>query len=157
MRKIFILLLITFTLQGFSQSKSITSFRSDFKENSNVFFYKSTLKMLNTENDPELAGILDNIEEIRVLKYQKSVQKFNKEDIATLKNDLTKESYNNIMMINEKGNSLNVYNHEKKGRTRGMVAIVENGQDLILIDLIGNIDVKKFLELRNRIQSGTAL
>jgi hypothetical protein len=157
MRKLIVLLLIPLSLQAFSQSKSVTKFRSDFKENSNLFFYSSTLKMLNTENNPDFAGILEDIEEIRVLNYQKSVQKFGKEDIAALKSELAKESYNNIMMMNEKGNSVNLYNREKKGRTTGMVAIIENAQDLILIDLIGSIDVKKFLELQKKIETRSAL
>ncbi len=157
MRKILVLLFISVTLQAYSQSKSITSFRSDFKENSNMFFYSSTLKMLNTENNIEFAAILEDIEEIRFLNYQKSAQKFTKDDISALKSKLQGESYNNIMMMNENGNSINIYNREKKGRTTGMVAIIENSQELILIDLIGSIDVRKFLELKNKIQTRSAL
>lgn len=118
-----------------------------------MFFYSSTLKMLNSENNPEVAGILDEVEEIRVLNYKKGDQKFRKDDIAELKNSLVKETYNNILMITEKGNSVNIYNREKKGKTSGMVAIVENSENLVLIDLIGNIDVKKFLALKNKIES----
>jgi len=118
-----------------------------------MFFYSSTLKMLNSENNPDLSEILENIEEIRVLNYKKADQKFSKEDISDLKGSLEKETYNNIMMINEKGNSISVYNRERKGRTSGMVAIVENMESLVLIDLIGNIDVKKFLQLKQKLDS----
>jgi len=118
-----------------------------------MFFYSSTLKMLNTENNPEIADMLENIEEIRVLNYKKTEQKFIKDDIAELKSGLAKETYNSILMINEKGNSVNVYNREKKGKTTGMVAIVENNESFVLIDLIGNIDVKKFLELRKKLEA----
>jgi hypothetical protein len=152
---IFILLLGMFPV--FSQSKSITRFRSDFKENSNMFFYSSTLKMLNTENNPEIAEILDEIEEIRVLNYNRADQKFGKTDIAALKQDLVKETFNSILMINEKGNSVNVYNREKKGKTIGIVAIVENSESLVLIDLIGNIDVNKFLELKKKLETRSAI
>jgi len=118
-----------------------------------MFFYSSTLKMLNSENNPDLSEILENIEEIRVLNYKKADQKFSKEDISDLKGSLEKETYNSIMMINEKGNSISVYNRERKGRTSGMVAIVENMESLVLIDLIGNIDVKKFLQLKQKLDS----
>jgi len=64
MQKVFIMLLVFCTGTLFAQSKSITRFRSDFKENTNMFFYSSTLKMLNTDNNPELADILKGIEEI---------------------------------------------------------------------------------------------
>ena len=151
MRQLFILLLLLGTAISFGQSKSITRFRSDFKENTNMFFYSSTLKMLNTENNPELASILKDVEEIRVLNYDKASQKFNQDDISGLKNELHKENYQDIMVINENGNSINLYNREKKGKTVGFVAIVENKESLVLIDLIGSVDVKKFMELKNKL------
>jgi hypothetical protein len=109
--------------------------------------------MLNAENNPEIAEILDEIEEIRVLNYNRADQKFGKNDIAALKADLVKETFNSILMINEKGNSVNIYNREKKGKTTGLVAIVENTESLVLIDLIGNIDVNKFLELKKKLET----
>lgn len=133
------------------QSKSISRFRSDFKEDFNVFFYSSTLKMLNKENDPELADILNGIEEIKVLNYNKQNRAFKADDVVALKTDLDKESYKNIMMIRENGNSIQVYNREKKGKTYGFVAIIENTENLILIDLIGSIDIKKFMALQKKI------
>jgi len=155
MREIFLLLLIFSTTGLFGQSKSITRFRSDFKENSNMFFYSSTLKMLNTENNPELADMFDNIEEIKVLTYKKAEQRFNGDDITGLKNALKEEEYNNLMMINEKGNSINLYSREKHGKTVGFVAVVENRESLVLIDLIGSIDVKKFMELKQKLDTRT--
>jgi hypothetical protein len=149
----FFLLLVPSLL--FGQSKSITRFRSDFKENSNMFFYSSTLKMLNSENNPELADLLSGVEEIRVLNYKREEQKLKNSDIAGLKNALKNESYNNIMMINDKGNSINLYSREKNGKMTGFVAIVENTVDLILIDLTGSIDVKKFMQLKQKLDMKT--
>jgi hypothetical protein len=153
MQKAFIILLVFYTGTIFAQSKSITRFRSDFKENTNMFFYSSTLKMLNTDNNPELADILNGIEEIRVLNYDKAAQKFNGDEIMSLKNSLRKEEYNAIMMINEKGNAINLYSREKHGKTVGFVAVVENRENLVLIDLIGTIDVKKFMELKQKLDT----
>lgn len=144
-----ILLFLAISLHG--QSKSITRFRKEHKENSNLFFYSSTLKMLNTENNPQLADLLNEIEEIRVLNYDKEKQDFTRDDIVLLKNALKDEEYVNLLMTNENGNSLNLYNRQKQGKTVGFVALVENKESLILIDLIGNIDVKKFLELKQKL------
>lgn len=155
MRKSFLLILLVLPAVIYGQSKSITRFRSDFKENTNMFFYSSTLKMLNAENNPELADMLDEIDEIRVLNYDKAAQKFTNDDILHLKNALKDEEYNNIMMITEKGNAINLYNREKHGKTVGFVAIVENGESLVLVDLIGSIDVKKFMELKKRLETRT--
>jgi hypothetical protein len=155
MQKALFILLVFYTGGIFAQSKSINRFRSDFKENTNMFFYSSTLKMLNTDSNPDLAKILNGIEEIRVLNYDKAAQKFNNNDIANLKNALKEEAYNALMMINEKGNAINLYSREKHGKTVGFVAVVENRTNLVLIDLIGAIDVKKFMELKQKLDTHT--
>lgn len=157
MRNFILIVSLALPLMVSGQSKSVTRFRSDFKETTNLFFYSSTLKMLDTENNPEFAGLLKDIEEIRVLTYKKADQKFSKNDLAGLKGDLQDEAYNNIMMINDKGNSVNVYSREKKGRMAGLVAIVEDKESLVLIDLIGSIDLKKFLELKQKLDTTTPL
>jgi hypothetical protein len=157
MRKLFFLIIFVLPLCTYGQSKSVTRFRSDFKENSNMFFYSSTLKMLNSENNPELADILSDVEEIRVLNYNRAEQKFKNLDIAGLKKDLKEETYNNIMMINEKGNAINLYSREKHGKMTGFVAIVENNESLVLIDLVGAIDIKKFMQLKQKLDSRSGI
>jgi hypothetical protein len=153
MRIIFICLFIWVSMAAQSQSRSISRFRSDFKENSNMFFYSSTLKMLNPDNNPELADVIKGIDEIRVLNYTKAQQPFKKQDITNLKNALQEEGYNIIMMVNQQGNAINLYNREKHGNTVGFVALIENSESMILVDLIGNIDVKKFMELKGKLDA----
>lgn len=151
MRIILPMLWLLLSVSTYGQSRSIERFRQDHKENSNLFFYRSTLKMLNAENNPQLADLLSEIEEIRVLNYDKGQQNFTRDDIFMLKGALAEEAYVNLMMTHEKGNSLSLYSREKRGKTVGFVAVVESEESLILIDLIGNIDVKKFLELKQKL------
>jgi hypothetical protein len=132
-----------------AQSKSVSRFRADHPENTNMFFYSSTLKMLNTENNAQLADLIKDIEEIRILNYDKEKQHLSQEYIKGLKKDLASEEYNNLMMMNEKGSAINLYSREKHGKTVGFVALVEDKGSLTLIDLTGSIDVKKFMELKN--------
>jgi hypothetical protein len=151
-----VLLIMVFFMSGYllhGQSKSITRFREDHKENTNMFFYKSTLKMLNTENNPEINDLLKDIEEIRVLNYDKAKQHLTREDIASLKQTIRTEDYNSLMMINEKNNTIDLFSHEKRGKTVGFIAVVENKESMILIDLAGSIDVRKFLELKQKLDS----
>jgi len=151
MQKAILLLLILFADQVMAQSRSITRFRSDYKETSNMFFYSSTLKMLNTGNNPELAGLLDGIEEIRVLNYVKEKSGFSSDDIAGLKNALREETYNSLMMINEHGNRVELYGREKRGKMVGIVALLDSQRELVLVDLTGSIDIGKFMELMQQI------
>ncbi len=153
MQKTFLIFILLSPTLLWAQSKSVTRFRADFKENANAFFYPSTLKMLNPNSDPDLAAIIDGIEEIRVLNYNKAEQRFGASEINTLKKNLQEETYNNLMAINEKGNTINLYGRDKKGKTVGFVAIVENSSNLIVIDLIGTIDIKKFMELKKQLDN----
>jgi hypothetical protein len=118
-----------------------------------MFFYSSTLKMLNTESNAELADLISDIEEIRILNYDKQKQQLTPEYIAGLKKALSDEDYNTLMMMNEKGNAINLYSREKKGKTVGFVALVENGGSLTVIDLVGSIDVKKFMQLKGSLDA----
>jgi hypothetical protein len=155
MRNLLFLFILFMPALSFGQSKSVTRFRDDFKESSNMFFYSSTLKMLNTENNPEIADLLKDIEEIRVLNYDKANVKLSSDDIYRLNTALQQEQFNSLMEFQEKGNSIHLYSREKHGKTVGFVAIIDNRENLVLIDLIGSIDVKKFMELKRQLDTRT--
>jgi hypothetical protein len=153
MLKIVFPLLFFYSLTVVGQSKSIDRFRKEFKEDNNVFIYKSTLQMLNAENNPEFADLIKDIEEIRVLNYTKTNLKFTADRIATLKSSLKNEKYTDLMIINEKENKINLYNREKKGKTIGIVALVENPETFIIIDVEGNLDFNKFMQLKSKLDT----
>jgi hypothetical protein len=146
-------LMLVYSQLASGQSKSIDRFRADHPENTNLFFYSSTLKMLNTQNVPEFADLIKDIEEIRVLNYDKTKQHLSSEYISGLKKALAGEDYNNLMMMNEKGSAINLYSREKHGKTVGFVALVEDKGSLTVIDLVGSIDVRKFMELKNNLDT----
>jgi hypothetical protein len=109
--------------------------------------------MLNTENNAELADLIKDIEEIRILNYDKEKQPLSPEYISGLKKVLTIEEYNRLIVMNENGNAISLYSREKRGKTIGFVALVDNKASLMLIDLIGSIDVRKFMELKNKLDT----
>lgn len=152
MHKLAFLLLFSTTV-AFGQSKSIRDFRSDFKENSNVFLYSSTLKMLNPENNPGFTDLVSGIDEIRVLNYDRTARRFEADDLARLKNDLADEGYETLMQFNEKGAGIDLMGRQRRGKNIGMVAIVENEENMVLIDIIGYIDLAEFMELWQKIDA----
>jgi hypothetical protein len=158
MRTLYILIFLALGMYAFGQSKSITRFRSAYPESSNLFFYSSTLKMLNTEENPDLAGLLKDIEEIRVLTWDKSKPMPGKDNVTALKSALRTEEYNTLMAMNDKGSTIDLFGREKKGKMTGFVAIVNNAESLVVIDLKGGIDVARFMQLKQKLdgQSGNA-
>ena len=59
------------------------------------------------------------------------------------------------MSVNDKGSTIDLYSREKHGKTVGFVAIVMNQTSLVLIDLIGSIDVAKFMQLKQKLDANT--
>lgn len=134
-----------------SQSNSMEKFRKVYPEDQNVFFYSSTLNMLNTDNNPAFKDLAKDIEKIMVLIYKKEKQKISREDIIQLKDNLKKEKYVALMLINENGNNIDLYKRDKKGKTVGFAALIDNKDGLVLIDIKGSIDVSKFMDLKKKI------
>jgi hypothetical protein len=152
MNKILILFYFTvIPLIVLSQSKSIERFRKEYKEDQNLFFYSSTVKMLNTENEPAFSDLIKDIEKIMVLYYDKEKQHFKKQEIIQLKHDLENENYVPLLMINEKGCTIDLYKRDRNNKTVGFTALVDNEQNLVIIDAKGSIDFKKFMEIKNKI------
>lgn len=152
MRRTFIVLFTLFIYTGlFSQSKSIEKFRKTYPEDQNVFFYSSTLNMLNVEESPEFEDLIKDIEKIAVLIYKKEEREFGSEQINGIVAGLKREKYVELMVISDSGNKINLYKKDKRDRTVGFAALVDNEESLVLIDVKGSIDFKKFMELKNKI------
>jgi hypothetical protein len=153
MLKIVFPLLLFYSLSVAGQSKSVDRFRKDYKEDNNVFIYSSTLQMLNTENNPEFADLTKDIEEIRVLNYSQAGRKFSADRITTLKSSLKEEKYAELLLIHEKENKISLYGREKRGKTVGLVALVENPETFVIIDVDGNLDIRKFMQLKSKLDT----
>ena len=153
MLKIIFPLLIFYSLSVAGQSRSVDRFRKAYPEDNNLFLYSSTLQMINTENHPEFAGMAKDIDEIRVLNYNKAGSKFTATEIAGLKGGLKEEDYSELLVISEKDNKIYLYGREKKGKTIGFVALVENTETFVIVDVDGNIDIAKFMQLKNKLDT----
>ena len=153
MQKLLFPILIFYSLSVAGQSKSIDRFRKEFKEDNNVFIYRSTLQMLNAENNPEFSDLVKDIEEIRVLNYIKANQSIKPEEISNLKNNLKEENYQELMIFAEPGNKIMLYGREKREKTIGFVALVEDREKLMIVDVVGDLDMKKFMQLKNKLDT----
>ena len=152
MKKLFLLFglaMIHFIISA--QSESIERFRKLYKEDKNVFFYSSTIKMLNTENEPEIADLLKDIDKIMVLIYEWENQKFDYQEIIQLKKDLQKEKYLPLLAINENSGSIDLYRRDRKNRTVGFTALATDQDNLVIIDVKGSIDFGKFMKFKEKI------
>ena len=153
MQKLLFPVLILYSLSIAGQSKSIDKFRKEYKEDNNVFVYSSTLKMLDTDENPEFADLVKDIEEIRVLNYTIANQRFTADEIKDLKNDLKDEQYKELLILTEQGNKVFLYGKEEKEKTVGFVALVENTETFMIIDVTGGLDFNKFMQLKSKLDT----
>ncbi|MBN2350464.1 MAG: DUF4252 domain-containing protein [Bacteroidales bacterium] len=152
MRKLVLLILLSvFGSFLYGQSKSIDKFRKKFPESTNLFFYSSTIQMLNQLNDPELTDLIKDIEKIRVLNYTDNEKKYKQPDLDELRENLKKEKYLDLLILYEQGNRINLYAKEKNGKTIGFVALVDSSDTLVILDVKGSIDFGKFMTLKNNL------
>ena len=153
MQKLLLPLLIFYSLSLAGQSKSIDRFRKEYKEDNNIFIYSSTLQMLNAEKNPEFSDLVKDIEEIRVLNYIKANHSFKSEDFSDLKANLKDEKYQELMVFSEQNNKIFLYGKEKREKMTGFVALVEDQGKYMIVDVVGSLDFKKFMQLKNKLDT----
>jgi len=152
MKKIIVLSVLFFSaINLFGQCKSVERFRKKFPESSNLFFYSSTLSMLNNQDNPELNDLLKDINKIVVLNYAKDKRQFTSGDLDELKENLKKEGYVDLMTIKNDKNDIRLTGRQKKGKMLGYVAFANTDQGLVIIDIDGTFDISKFMMLKNKL------
>jgi len=155
MRKLFLILLISvFPVLVFSQSKSIDRFRKKNPEDNNVFIYPGTIQMFQEMEEADAAGLFEDIEKIRILNYSKNENGQYRDKIQMLRDDLKKEDYVDLLIMNENNNRINIYSKEKRKQTVGFVAIIDSENKLMIIDVKGSLDFSEFMKFKNKIESG---
>ncbi len=153
MQKLLFPLLFIYSVSLSGQSKSIDRFRKEYKEDNNVFIYSSTLQMLDPAKNPDFSDLVKDIEEIRVLHYNKANRAFKPEEFTDLKTRLKTENFQELMLISEQGNKIFLFGQEKREKMVGLVALIENAETYTIIDVVGGLDFKKFMELKSKLDT----
>ncbi len=154
MNKIALTIISFLLLHGtiFGQSQSIDEFRTDFKEDKGIFFYPSTVQVLSFKDEPEIQSMIDGIEKVRILIYNLAEKNVSDVEIKKLKKQLKNEDYEDLMVMKSDGKDFNLIGKVNKNTVTGFVAFIKEGENLILIDLKGEVNLKKIVELSKHIE-----
>ena len=153
MKKIWVLVLMIFAVSAMGQSRSVEKFRNDYKPDTKLFFYKSTLQMYarvmvnfaeEGEDIPDIASMVDGIDKIKFFIYERS--RDSKSLFAQLKKDVLAEDYEEVIAGRFDGNQLEMLMKERRGNPVGFVVFVEADDQTLLMDIDGVPDVNKLLE-----------
>ena len=140
MKKIILLFILAPSLL-MGQSKVMRNLADVFPEARALVFYYSSLNMLNIEDDPEFAEMISDIEKIKVLIIEKDGEDFDQGTISSIKADLAKYTFEELMTLKNKDYDIGVYIKDDDGDIEGFFFIMDEEESLIAVDLVGSMPV----------------
>ncbi len=130
-----------------AQSKTTTAFHEEHESAFTLFFYKNTLQMLNVEGNETFNELIEGIDKMKLLRIDKSDSQFSKGDYKSLVSDYQKESFENLMNMQQEGMHFDAYIKEKDKVTEGLIILVEDKSSLSILDIKGAVPLQRIMEL----------
>lgn len=154
--KLLATLLLLTTVAATAQTKTTEALQKDV--DALVFaFYKNTLRMINQTESKEFDDIVKDIEKMKLLLIDKTVNNFGNDQVKKLAAGYVKEGYEAIVTSRHEGRTFDVYLKEKSGKTLGTVVLVNDAKDLYVLDILGSIPVNKVPEFLSALDSSSEI
>jgi len=144
---IIILIICCSTLISYGQSETIQKWHDKYDDAFVMFFYKSTLNMLNMKDSEEFAELVSGIDKMKLLRIDKESDSFTNEQYKELVSDYRDEDFEELMTLKQKEMKINAYIKEDDGETEGIVVLVNETSNLIILDIKGSVPLSKIEEL----------
>ncbi len=135
-------LLITCSLQSWSQCSTITDLKEGNFTAISLYFYPSTLRMVNLENNERFNRL---IQDIKKLVFYKMSKKFEAIDMYNLISELQSENeFEEYVVLDGPKKKFYLLGREKPTESVG-VALVNN--EHYVFDIAGSLELKEILKL----------
>jgi hypothetical protein len=138
-----------------AQSSTTEALRKKHSDALELFFYNNTLRMLNQQEDKEFDELIRDIEKMRFLLIRKSESNFSAPDYKKLVSDYKSEAFEEIMSSRHDGKNFNVYLKEIGGKTKGMLVLINDTDNLFVLDILGSIALDKVTKLYSTLDEST--
>ena len=97
------------------------------------------------DDDPEIGLLLKDLRAARVYIYTVDDGERVAQRIEATESDLIADGWFPIVTVSEDGERVEVLTHaNRRGELRGMAVIVQDAEELVLVNLIGNIHPEQF-------------
>ena len=144
--KYLLTLVFAFSLTSLlAQSQTVTDFREQHNTSQDFYLYPSTLRMVNLEKNPDAYRLVNNVEKLQILMFERS--SVDHSDVQQLRQGIREEDYEELISFQEKDSQITVYARGDDRELDGVVGVVDNQQTLALIDLAGFIDLPSLMNL----------
>jgi hypothetical protein len=152
MKIIPILFLLASPLFSIAQSKVMRELSDEHPDSFVLMFYHSSLNMLNIDDDPDFAKMIQDIEKIKLLRINKEVDNFTETSLADLKGSLSNRGFEELMVVKNKDMDIGVYINEDDGDVEGFFLLMDEEEDFTAIDVLGNMPVGDIGQLVDKIK-----
>lgn len=108
------------------------------------------------EDFEELQKALDGIEKMRLLQY--SLENGDQKTMDSFYSDIEKsipfKEYDELMIIKEKDANINFFSKSEKGIIAELLMVVDGNDEVVLMSLTGNINLKHIAKLGSKMDLG---
>ena len=142
-------LFILFAFQARSQTKHTQEFHKSHPEAFTLFFYKSTIRMLDPTNSDDYFNMIKDIEKAKFLRLDEasvSEAELN-QFIASIKED----SFEEGVTMRKQGAVANVFIRDAEGEKSGLIFIMKSEGQVFLLDIVGKVEMANLMELTQKI------
>ena len=143
MRIILSLFLTIFSLSSYAQNSAVTDFKENHETALSLYFYPSTLRMVNIEQNPEFNEMIRQVKKARFFRMDSGT--VSKDDLNNLVSELTEDGFEEVMFVKNKNMDLKVWGLETKNPE--LIIISKSDEELMLLEINGMINIAKIPKL----------
>ncbi len=147
LRELFLIFLCVagFTFTARSQSKTVSNLVKAAVHDTHLYFYPSTLRMLNLNKDPAFYALVKNVKHLRILTFTSDslVGRGGNEMVKALEG----EGFEEALSMRSQGANVRIYSKSPSEKMEGMVAFVAQEDQNFLLELEGEVNPLKLYDL----------
>lgn len=124
----------------FGQSNTISDFLESNAPDQSYYLYPTTLRMINVTDDPEFEKLVKDIRRMRCFLYQ--ADRLPATAYERIKRGVIQEEFDLLMEYTRQHRTVHFYVLAEKGTPEGLVGLVQQSGEFILIDVEGFADLR---------------
>ena len=145
---LFFLILSNWSL---AQTKHTQKLHDDHPDAFTLFFYKSTIRMLDPANSDEYFNMIKGIEKAKFLRFDSL--ELADEVLADFMKAIISDSFEEGVTFRSSEGTGNVFIRDKEGTKEGIIFIMKGEAEIYILDIVGKVELSSLMELTKKIDS----
>jgi len=147
-----LLVVLVVIFQANAQVGRIKELKEEDKASLSLYFYPSTIRMLNIDKDPAFYDMVKDIKSLRVMTVDTS--KLEKKEFRKIKTGIIEENYEELASMRSGKSNITLLAKYDGDDMLGMIALVTQEASFMFLVMDGSIDPQKAM---NMVQNGPKL